>query len=123
MGVARTGHAISSGLKALESSGNQALTRLAVTCHLEIDKGPYRLMHAIAELNDMITNFGKGNAALASLPRKINIGLSPSRDDFPHTHINDIGLVAAKHPETGEVGMFSPFCSLQSCAMGAQFPA
>ena len=51
----------------------------------------------------MITNYGKGNAALASLPRKINIGLSPSRDDFPHTHINDVGLVACKHPETGEV--------------------
>ena len=56
-----------------------------------------------AELNDMITNYGKGNAALASLPRKINIGLSPSRDDFPHTHINDVGLVACQHPETGEV--------------------
>ncbi|KAK9850606.1 hypothetical protein WJX84_005660 [Apatococcus fuscideae] len=56
------------------------------------------------ELNDMITNYGKGNAALASLPRKINIGLSPSRDDFPHTHINDVGLVACQHPETGEIG-------------------
>ena len=62
-------------------------------------------MCVLAELNDMITNYGKGNAALASLPRKINIGLSPSRDDFPHTHINDVGLVACKHPETGEVGL------------------
>lgn len=51
----------------------------------------------------MITNFGAGNPALANLPRKINIGISPSRDDFPHTFINDVGLVAVRHPDTGEV--------------------
>ena len=51
----------------------------------------------------MITNNGKGNEALCNLPRKINIALSPSRDDFPHTHINDVGLQAGKDPETGEV--------------------
>jgi ferredoxin-nitrite reductase len=55
-------------------------------------------------INDMYTNNGKGNAELANLPRKLNIALSPSRDDFPHTHINDVGLVAVKHPDTGEVG-------------------
>lgn len=55
-------------------------------------------------INDMYTNNGKGNAELANLPRKLNIALSPSRDDFPHTHINDVGLVAIKHPETGEIG-------------------
>ena len=54
-------------------------------------------------INDMYTNNGKGNAELANLPRKLNIALSPSRDDFPHTHINDVGLVAVKHPDTGEV--------------------
>ena len=51
----------------------------------------------------MITGFGCGNPLLANLPRKINIALSPSRDDFPHTHINDVGLVAVRHPDTGEV--------------------
>lgn len=51
----------------------------------------------------MITNFGKGNEELVNLPRKINIGLSPSRDDFPHTHINDVGLKAVHDPETGTV--------------------
>ncbi|BDA47083.1 Ferredoxin-nitrite reductase, chloroplastic [Coccomyxa sp. Obi] len=56
------------------------------------------------EINDMITNFGKGNEELVNLPRKLNIGLSPSRDDFPHTHINDVGLKAVHDPETGEVG-------------------
>lgn len=55
-------------------------------------------------INDMYTNNGAGNEELTNLPRKINIALSPSRDDFPHTHINDVGLVAVKHPETGEVG-------------------
>jgi ferredoxin-nitrite reductase len=57
-----------------------------------------------SDINAMYTNNGKGNVELSNLPRKINIALSPSRDDFPHTHINDVGLVAVKHPETGEVG-------------------
>ena len=39
------------------------------------------------------------------LPRKINIALSPSRDDFPYTHINDVGLQAGKDPNTGEVSV------------------
>lgn len=52
----------------------------------------------------MITNSGKGNPELVNLPRKINIGLSTTRDDFAHTHINDVGLYAAKDPETGKVG-------------------
>lgn len=55
-------------------------------------------------INDMYTNNGRGNVELTNLPRKLNIALSPSRDDFPHTHINDVGLVAVKHPDTGEIG-------------------
>ena len=51
----------------------------------------------------MITNYGKGNYELSNLPRKINFALSPSRDDFPHVFINDVGLQAIEHPETGEV--------------------
>ena len=57
-----------------------------------------------AEINNMITNYGKGNPELANLPRKLNIALSPSRDDFPHIFINDVGLQAIVHPETQEVG-------------------
>ena len=60
----------------------------------------------LAAINDMITNNGKGNPELTNLPRKLNIGLSPSRDDFPHTHINDVGLKAVHDPETGEVLSF-----------------
>jgi ferredoxin-nitrite reductase len=55
-------------------------------------------------IDNMITNNGYGNEELCNLPRKINICLSASRDDFPHTHINDVGLQAARDPETGEVG-------------------
>lgn len=51
----------------------------------------------------MITGYGKGNPALSNLPRKINFALSPSRDDFPHVFINDVGLQAVQHPETKEV--------------------
>ena len=40
----------------------------------------------------MITSDGAGNPALTNLPRKINIGISTTRDDFAHCHINDVGL-------------------------------
>ncbi len=55
-------------------------------------------------LQDHITNYGKGNAELTNLPRKINVGISTSRDDFAHCHINDVGLKAVVHPDSGEVG-------------------
>ncbi|CAM9914292.1 unnamed protein product, partial [Discosporangium mesarthrocarpum] len=54
-------------------------------------------------VNNMVTNNRKGNAALANLPRKFNIAISGSRDDFAHTMINDLGLQPVAHPETGEV--------------------
>lgn len=46
---------------------------------------------------------GEGREDLTNLPRKINICVSPSRDDFPHTQINDLGLQAVQHPDSGEV--------------------
>ena len=65
-------------------------------------------MPALADINAMHTNNGQGNPELSNLPRKLNIGLSPSRDDFPHTHINDVGLQAVKDPETGQVRQLAP---------------
>lgn len=56
------------------------------------------------QLDDMITNNRKGRPELSNLPRKFNICLSGSRDDFAHTHINDIGLVPMAHKVTGEIG-------------------
>jgi ferredoxin-nitrite reductase len=55
-------------------------------------------------IDNMITANGLGNPELCNLPRKINIAVSTSRDDFPHCHINDVGLKSVVDPETGEVG-------------------
>jgi len=52
---------------------------------------------------DPVTNT-RGNPVWANLPRKFNICVSGSRDDYAHTHINDIGLVPTEHAETGEMG-------------------
>lgn len=57
----------------------------------------------VQELNDVITNHGRGNPELTNLPRKINVGISTSRDDFAHCHINDVGLKAVVGPN-GQVG-------------------
>lgn len=56
-------------------------------------------------INNMITDNRKGRPELANLPRKFNIAVSGSRNDFAHTHINDIGLVPIANPARGgEVG-------------------
>jgi ferredoxin-nitrite reductase len=52
---------------------------------------------------DPVTNT-RGNPVWGNLPRKFNIAISGSRDDFSHTHINDIGLQPCRHAETGEMG-------------------
>lgn len=68
--------------------------------HEIIDTRP--LCYAI---NEMLTEGGKGRAEIANLPRKFNIAVSGSRDDFAHTHINDIGLVPIANPDRdGEIG-------------------
>jgi ferredoxin-nitrite reductase len=46
----------------------------------------------------------RGAPQWGNLPRKFNIAVSGSRDDFAHTHINDIGLQPCPHAETGEMG-------------------
>ena len=59
-------------------------------------------------LNDLISldpeTGERGNPKWGNLPRKFNIAVSGSRDDFAHTNINDIGLVPTVHAKTGEVG-------------------
>mmetsp|Transcript_18000 Transcript_18000/g.44334 ORF Transcript_18000/g.44334 Transcript_18000/m.44334 type:complete len:615 (+) Transcript_18000:9-1853(+) len=50
-------------------------------------------------INDMVTGNQRGNPEWAHLPRKFNIAVSGSRDDFSHTTINDIGLQAMPHPD------------------------
>lgn len=55
------------------------------------------------DLQNMITNNNKGNPELVNLPRKINFCVSSTRDDFPHSHINDVAFEAILHPETKEL--------------------
>lgn len=56
------------------------------------------------ELQDMIVGKdGRGRAELTNLPRKINICISSTRDDFPHTQINDVGFEAVVDPASGKV--------------------
>jgi ferredoxin-nitrite reductase len=88
---------------------------------------PHELIDTIPlcqEIQDAITDFGKGRADLTNLPRKINICVSSTRDDFPHTHINDLGFQAALAPG-GEVvfnvelgGYFSIKRNIMSIPMG-----
>lgn len=46
----------------------------------------------------------RGNPQWGNLPRKFNIAISGSRDDYAHTHINDIGLQPCPHADTGVMG-------------------
>ena len=59
-------------------------------------------------LNDLVSldpeTGTRGNPQWGNLPRKFNIAISGSRDDFAHTHINDIGLVPVAHATTGIMG-------------------
>lgn len=56
------------------------------------------------DLDNWYSNYGHGNAEYGNLPRKFNIAVSGSRDDFAHTMINDIGLQPVAHSSTGEMG-------------------
>ena len=59
-------------------------------------------------LNDLVSldpvTGTRGNPQWGNLPRKFNIAISGNRDDFAHTHINDIGLQPCPNEETGEMG-------------------
>lgn len=72
------------------------------------------------DVNNMITNNNKGNPEFANLPRKFNIAISGSRDDFAHTHINDLGFIPVIDPETNTVGfnvIVGGFISMKRAAM------
>lgn len=56
------------------------------------------------EIDSWYTQNGTGNAKWSNLPRKFNIAISGSRDDFAHTRINDIGLDPVPHAITGAMG-------------------
>lgn len=49
------------------------------------------------EMNRVLFNEGRGNEEFANLPRKINVCISPSRDDFPHTQVRRAGAASSTH--------------------------
>lgn len=89
---------------ALDNVRNMVGSPLAGIDPLEmVDTRPYCNI-----LNDLITldpaTGTRGNPQWGNLPRKFNIAVSGSRDDFAHTDINDIGLQPCPHAITGEMG-------------------
>ena len=50
------------------------------------------------------TELVNGNGAFYNLPRKFKVSISGCRSWCTYPEINDIGLTAVRHPETGEVG-------------------
>jgi ferredoxin-nitrite reductase len=79
----------------------------------------------LREMNDILFNNGLGNEEFANLPRKINVCVSSTRDDFPHTQINDLGFEAVTDPATGKLmfnvvvgGYFSIKRNIMSVPLG-----
>eukprot|EP00878_Enallax_costatus_P032413 GHUV01035619.1.p1 GENE.GHUV01035619.1~~GHUV01035619.1.p1 ORF type:complete len:454 (+),score=147.64 GHUV01035619.1:177-1538(+) len=77
------------------------------------------------EMNNVLFGNGRGNEEFANLPRKLNICISPTRDDFPHTQINDLGFEAVKDPASGQLlfnvvvgGYFSGQRNIMSVPLG-----
>jgi len=74
-------------------------------------------------LNDLVTldetTGERGNPVYCNLPRKFNICVSGNRDDYAHTHINDIGFVPTVHATSGEMGfnvVFGGYMSIKRVA-------
>jgi len=89
---------------ALDNVRNLVGSPLAgIDTHEMVDTRPF-----CEALNDLISlnkeTGERGNPVWSNLPRKFNIAVSGSRDDFAHTHINDIGFQPAAHAITGEMG-------------------
>eukprot|EP00899_Mesostigma_viride_P021080 jgi/Mesvir1/28974/Mv17748-RA.1 len=77
-------------------------------------------------VQDMLTNHGKGRAELSNLPRKFNVAFNSTRDNFAHTHINDLGFDAIVDPATGRTGfnvIVGGFFSGQRCDMSIDLNA
>ncbi len=55
----------------------------------------YDTRELIQELQDMITNKGKGNQEFSNLPRKFNIAVGGCRDNSIHAEINDLAFIPA----------------------------
>ena len=89
---------------ALDNVRNMVGSPLAGIDTLEmVDTRPF--CHALNALITLNTETGeRGNPKWSNMPRKFNIAVSGSRDDYAHTHINDIGYQPCVHAETGKMG-------------------
>ena len=89
---------------ALDNVRNMVGSPLAGIDPLEmVDTRPF--CNALSDLISLNPETGeRGNPKWGNLPRKFNIAVSGGRDDYAHTHINDIGLNPCVHAETGEMG-------------------
>ena len=89
---------------ALDNVRNMVGSPLAGIDELEmVDTRPF--CNALSDLISLDPKTGKrGNPTWGNLPRKFNVAVSGGRDDYAHTHINDIGLQPCKHATTGEMG-------------------
>jgi ferredoxin-nitrite reductase len=68
------------------------------------------------QIQDMITNKGKGNPAFSNLPRKFNIAIAGCRDNSIHAEINDIAFVPAfKDQQFGFNVVVGGFFSAKRC--------
>ncbi|MEH2079362.1 MAG: ferredoxin--nitrite reductase [Nostoc sp.] len=61
----------------------------------------YDTRELVQQIQDMLTNKGKGNPEFSNLPRKFNIAIAGGRDNSVHAEINDLAFVPA-FKEAGE---------------------
>jgi ferredoxin-nitrite reductase len=68
------------------------------------------------QIQDMITDSGRGNPAFTNLPRKFNIAIAGCRDNSIHAEINDIAFVPAyKDEQLGFNVLVGGFFSPKRC--------
>ncbi len=77
----------------------------------------YDTRELVQQVQDLITNHGKGNPEFTNLPRKFNIAIAGCRDNSVHAEINDIAFVPAFKNETfGFNVLVGGFFSATRCA-------
>jgi ferredoxin-nitrite reductase len=104
---------------ALDNVRNMVGSPLAGIDPLEmVDTRPF--CNALNDLISLNAETGeRGNPVWGNLPRKFNIAVSGGRDDYSHTHINDIGFQPCMHATTGEMGfnvVFGGYMSIKRVA-------
>lgn len=103
--MARHARGQTSYQSALDNVRNLVGSPLAGIDDAEVQVDTRPICDAINDLISLNAETGeRGNPVYGNLPRKFNVAVSGSRDDFAHTHINDIGLQPHVHATTGARG-------------------